>query len=433
MKFWEKSPRWLLVLSVPMFIGFTITSFLVTSRDKWRLGFLFIISGAFGSVLQSGPFGFARSFRAMISEGKFELMREVVLLIFSSSVFIEIVRALRRKFNFMPLFRLGPFDDLKDQPPCGVEVVLGSFMFGAGMQLGCGCASGTLVRMGEGLIKAIIVLFFFILGATFGCTDYYWNWWRHLPKTDGPVLLPWWANLIVLAILYFFCWLKDIIIYVKTKKAKKAAPNTFQSMDSINSDITDQMLIEFGTEPSTVSLVEQRFNIRPYIVDVTLGLITAVFYLCVGRRIGVAGVYPVIGAKFLSLFGIHPEKWEYFGGKITDNILDEPYFENVCFIILSSFVSSTYHQTFGVAQRNTKLDFIKAPFAGIIMGLGSKMAHGCNVGAMLSGIAARSVHGYLWTTFALAGTAVSLWTEKFIRMGIEKFRNNHQETYAAIE
>ena len=46
--------------------------------------------------------------------------------------------------------------------------------------------------------------------------------------------------------------------------------------------------------------------------------------------------------------------------------------------------------------------------AGLVMGYSSRLAFGCNVGAMLSGISTGSVHGWIWLPLAFAGTLIGL-------------------------
>ena len=46
--------------------------------------------------------------------------------------------------------------------------------------------------------------------------------------------------------------------------------------------------------------------------------------------------------------------------------------------------------------------------AGFVMGYSSRLAFGCNVGAMLSGISTGSLHGWIWVPLAFAGTLVGV-------------------------
>jgi uncharacterized protein len=46
--------------------------------------------------------------------------------------------------------------------------------------------------------------------------------------------------------------------------------------------------------------------------------------------------------------------------------------------------------------------------AGFLMGYSSRLAFGCNVGAMLSGISTGSLHGWIWVPLAFTGTWVGV-------------------------
>jgi hypothetical protein len=46
--------------------------------------------------------------------------------------------------------------------------------------------------------------------------------------------------------------------------------------------------------------------------------------------------------------------------------------------------------------------------AGFVMGYSSRLAFGCNVGAMVSGISTGSLHGWIWVPAAFAGTLIGV-------------------------
>jgi uncharacterized membrane protein YedE/YeeE len=46
--------------------------------------------------------------------------------------------------------------------------------------------------------------------------------------------------------------------------------------------------------------------------------------------------------------------------------------------------------------------------AGFLMGYSARLALGCNVGAMLSGISTGSLHGWIWVPMAFAGTLIGV-------------------------
>jgi uncharacterized membrane protein YedE/YeeE len=43
-----------------------------------------------------------------------------------------------------------------------------------------------------------------------------------------------------------------------------------------------------------------------------------------------------------------------------------------------------------------------------VVGYSSRLAFGCHVGAMLSGISTGSIHGWIWVPLAFAGTIFGL-------------------------
>ena len=79
----------------------------------------------------------------------------------------------------------------------GVSLMIGSFVFGFGMNLAGCCASGTLVGVGSGSIKAIITLLFFICGSTVAMTNAIYNGYSKLPKFKKPTSIPFYVNLIL--------------------------------------------------------------------------------------------------------------------------------------------------------------------------------------------------------------------------------------------
>ena len=60
------------------------------------------------------------------------------------------------------------------------------------------------------------------------------------------------------------------------------------------------------------------------------------------------------------------------------------------------------------AKALTGTQWLVALAAGLVLGYSSRLAFGCNVGAMLSGISTGSIHGWIWVPLAFAGTIFGL-------------------------
>jgi hypothetical protein len=56
----------------------------------------------------------------------------------------------------------------------------------------------------------------------------------------------------------------------------------------------------------------------------------------------------------------------------------------------------------------TRQQWVVGLIAGFLLGYSSRLAFGCNVGAMLSGISTGSLHGWLWVPLAFGGTLVGV-------------------------
>lgn len=70
----------------------------------------------------------------------------------------------------------------------GGYVAIGAFIFGVGMVLASGCASGMLVRLGEGSLSHLVVLICFIIGALAGARTI--DWWEAAFPGAGKVFFP---------------------------------------------------------------------------------------------------------------------------------------------------------------------------------------------------------------------------------------------------
>jgi len=73
--------------------------------------------------------------------------------------------------------------------PVSIATGVGAFMFGIGMVIAGGCASGTLMRVGEGFLMQLLALVFFIIGSLLGAATF--GWWERTFIVGAPkVFLP---------------------------------------------------------------------------------------------------------------------------------------------------------------------------------------------------------------------------------------------------
>ena len=402
----KDSPKWLIFISAACFAGFTAAAFATT--DNWRFGFLFLISGLFGFVIKYGKFGFTCTFREMLSQGAMKQMRDLIMFLFFATFLCNLVNWCGTKH---PLFLLNDstskFSD--SGAPIGLSLVIGSFIFGIGMNIGSGCASGTLVGMGEGFLKSWEVIWFFIAGATIGSTDPCYNWWSKLPKFSKTTYVPAWANLFILVGLYFLTLIFD---YFKNLYISHHLMQSTIELKDVRGLMTQEVQ---PIEPLYKRLINQ------VILGFFLALPIGLFYLCTGGMIGVMGTFAKIGANFLKIFGVHPSEWDFFiKNPLPKSMMYDHIFLSDIFIILGAFVAASIAKNFGTSQKKGLFEYLIGILGGLLMGFGARMAGGCNIGTMLSGITSNSMNGYVWMVCAIIGNAVPIYIKKIYDKHHEK-------------
>src|SRR5258708_27217129 len=121
-----------------------------------RQAALYIVGALLGLALYHAAFGFTSAWRVFIADGRGAGLRaQMVMLAVGVLLFFPALAA-GTLFGH-PVVGL--------VAPAGTSVIVGAFMFGIGMQLGGGCASGTLYTVGGGSTRMIITLLAFIVGS----------------------------------------------------------------------------------------------------------------------------------------------------------------------------------------------------------------------------------------------------------------------------
>src|SRR5713226_2477216 len=154
-----------------------------------RQALLFLVGAAAGVVLYHAAFGFTASWRTFIVDRRGAGIRaQMLMLALTCLVFFP---ALGSGHAFGQAVR-------GSVSPVSVSVVIGAFLFGVGMQLGGGCASGTLYSAGGGNTRMLAVLGAFIVGSVIGTA--HMPWWTSLPATKPISLITWLGTFTALAV-----------------------------------------------------------------------------------------------------------------------------------------------------------------------------------------------------------------------------------------
>ncbi len=157
-----------LVVSAILFVFLLMTQNIVQPL-------LLVIGLLLGYTLFHARFGFTSAFRRLASVGNGQSLRAHMLMLAVAVTLFAPILAL--SFSFFGGTPQGYVS------PVGVSLLVGAFMFGIGMQLGGGCASGTLYAVGGGRSVMFITLLFFIVGSTIGAAHFNF-WMEDMPSAE---------------------------------------------------------------------------------------------------------------------------------------------------------------------------------------------------------------------------------------------------------
>lgn len=151
-----------------------------------RLAIFWVIGIALGFTLQRSRFCFTAALRDPCLTGGTNLTKAVIIALAVSTVLFSALQlgAFIRTGNFDAAAKIGSIE------PVGLHTAIGAFLFGIGAVISGGCASGTLMRLGEGFVQQWLVLPFFCIGGAIGAAT--WPIWRDVLMVDmkSAVYLP---------------------------------------------------------------------------------------------------------------------------------------------------------------------------------------------------------------------------------------------------
>lgn len=167
-------PFGIVLIIILIIIGFSISKYGPKHSMSWLLGILL------GFTLQKSRFCFTASLRDPVLTGGTNLSKAVITTIALATVgFSAIQYSAHLAGEPIP----GNIN------PAGVHIAVGAFMFGIGMVIAGGCASGTLMRVGEGFLMQMLSLVFFIIGSVWGAKDFGF-WERNFIEKGKAVFFP---------------------------------------------------------------------------------------------------------------------------------------------------------------------------------------------------------------------------------------------------
>lgn len=360
-----------------LYVLLTLVAALVigVSVFGWRQSALALVGTLFGLTLYQASFGFASSYRHLVVRGDSRGVLAQVLMLGLATVLITPLILLEVGRGAMA--------------PVAVQAMLGAFLFGVGMQLGSGCACGTLYTIGGGSSMMLLTLLTFGVGSFAGTLTN--GAWQGLPQGPAISLLDLWS------------W-GGMVVQVMVLGA--IAWGLWAWQCSQRSDTT-----RFWQRPTWRSLLYGPWSLA--IGAVALAVLNALTVVLAGRPWGVTWGFTLWTAKLATLFGWDPATSEFWRQDGIAAVLNASVFADVTSvmnvgIVLGAALAAAIAGQLTVRRPPSRLSIVAALIGGLLMGYGAWLAFGCNVGAYFSGIASTSLHGWLWIVFALVGTVAGV-------------------------
>ena len=380
------------------------TALAIVVLGAWYLGqavgprqsALYIVGALLGVTLYHAAFGFTSAWRVFIADGRGEGLRvQMIMLAVGVALFFPVLAA----------------GSLFGEPvkglvaPAGTSVVVGAFIFGIGMQLGGGCASGTLYTAGGGSTRMMVTLLFFIVGSLIGTA--HMPFWTSMPQLSpislvkelgaAPALALNWAVFALIAIV--------TVVVEKRRHGKLVAAHVQPPHAS------PWLHGPWPLMAGALALVLLNFA--------TLAL--------AGRPWGVTSAFALWGAKAAQFVGIDVAGWTYWSAKANAAALAAPIAQDVTSvmdigIVLGAMLAAALAGRYAPVWRLPRRSLVAAIVGGLLLGYGARLAYGCNIGAYFSGIVSGSLHGWLWLVFAFIGNVVGTRLRPAFGLEVERLK-----------
>jgi uncharacterized membrane protein YedE/YeeE len=358
----------------------------INNTLAWQPAQNFLMGCLLGYALYRAAFGFTGPWRTMVVQRRGTSTRKTIVMLAAAAV------------GMMLLGAYGGYPQVVHN--VGWSLLIGAFLFGIGMQLGGCCGSGTAWVAGGGSARIMITFAAFIVGSVWGSIDAP-AWWGVPTFGRFSMVETWgvWSAIgVTLAILAAF--------YVLTIVIEKARHGSIPKAEPASGPLLHRVI--YGPW-------------GPLTAGVVMGLLTASVLVVTNQPWGITFGYTIYGAKIATALGIDLAQFTapfsetaFWAQGWAQGALQQPIWQNaaanmnVGIVLGAALAAGLLNKWHPTLKGVSALSIVAAIIGGLLMGYGARISTGCNIGAMVNGIASGSLHGWAWMGAAFAGSLLGM-------------------------
>ena len=331
-----------------------------------------VVGLIFGFVLQRGRFCMNSAFRDILVMKEYTLVKAVALAIVVQMIGFHLLAQMEIIQLYPKAFYWG-------------AMIIGGFLFGIGMVLAAGCASGTTYRVGEGMMGSFVALLGLMIGGV---------------VTSGGAL-------------------KELKLYLQpTEGALKAITTDNPGPYVGNNSLT--LANVFGLDPwifvaiiAVVILAVLIWKRGSEETKVEGTLYEKIFkkgwnWWVTGIVIGIVGIMGFLAFKKYAL-GISGGWFGFLDALISGDLDKLNWFTFLVIgVVIGAAIAALIAGEFKLRAPDARR-LLQQFIGGIIMGVGAVIGTACNIGHILSGIPQLALSSILGGTFIILGCWVTAY------------------------
>ena len=380
-----------------------------------KLVFGLVAGLGFGYTLTRSRFGFAGGIKRIYVRGEGSLTKALLITFAAATLIYGAIQWIASTKGAIPAYLAKHGEAIipgtQNVFMTNIGTVVGGFVFGIGMIIAGGCASGTLADFGEGEGHAMIAFPLFILGTIPG------HYLREIidrnpiGKVGVRMHLPQYFGYLG-AIVITLGGLLILYGFTKRYENKRKAEGTYLTPTSDYEDFEKEIKDNLEVSPWGWALYHkvfvERWSFRTGAF--ILAIISGCYIIFNQKAWGVTSAFTKIAVWFLGLFGVHFEDKAFASiyKSLEHGILSDAGVILDIGILVGAFLAFLMAGRFKLNLEFNAANAFLFGLGGLFMGFGSRLAKGCNIGALYSSLPNFSISGWVFMLAISLGAVAGL-------------------------